>query len=311
MALSELKPFVIENGHNTCYIDSLFMALFYVTSQIDHIFLNCDPDVPSKEILQSYYLQELIKIKFVENIRKHNSIDVTIMNELRNNLYNLGWKNGNIEELMEQQDVNELYVYLIEKLKCTMIEIQRTTISGALPSESDIGRIEKIPFIPLVLPLNKNKVRIKDLLSDWLNNNPVEIKRHIFENGELKTIDVQGLNIIRIKNTPTIMPLSIVRFTNSTTRLHTHVDIQKKIIPLRDHEDIFFSTLEWEIHAIICHKGNTIKSGHYYCLLSVMDKWYIFDDLMVPCLKQVSMDDPKIIEEIGSECVFLIYKASC
>ena len=64
-----MHNFVIEDGYNTSYIDSLFMGLFYTPSLIENIFLNT---LPKK--LDNVYLQEIIKDKYVDIIKSGKSI---------------------------------------------------------------------------------------------------------------------------------------------------------------------------------------------------------------------------------------------
>ena len=93
---------IVENGYNTSYIDSLLIALFYKNSSIIDVLEN-EPTIP-----EVYYLQELIKFKFVNQIKKGYSIFFQSINEIRNYSIIYGWNTkGNIDE---QQSCIEYYI---------------------------------------------------------------------------------------------------------------------------------------------------------------------------------------------------------
>lgn len=302
MTTKEEKIFIVENGFNTCYIDSLLMALFYSPSHIYETMLNCDP-----VDLNFMYFQEIIKTNFIESVRKNNSVLFDTMNEIRNYAFINGWKNDNPDEMIEQQDVNEFYIFLQEHLNTQYIELKRYTVTEGLPSKDDDGTIEKVPFISLQLKQG-TETTIPILLNAWLNDNPVDIKREtINSDGNTVTSNIKGLNIFRLNNIPTFIPLSINRFDSSLlTKITTKVDIKEKIKLFDNSGD--YSNIRWTIHAVICHAGDNLKNGHYYTLLHHSNKWLLFDDMSVPCLKEIEISNTIVVDKIKSECVFIIYR---
>jgi len=309
--MDDEKLFVVENGLNTCYIDSLLMALFYKPSTFLDSLLQTEP-----KNYDYIYLQEIIKNKFVDQVRKNNSVTADIINEIRNYASMCGWlstlpEKDKYDEFFAQQDVNEFYSFLLDSINVPLIEIQRQTICEAEDHQNDIGTIEKIPFINLIAPENKDETSIKELLNTWMNNNTVEnIKREVIGlNGQKKIEYVKGLNIYKIVNVPSFIALSISRFNNvSNNRIQTKINIQKiiKLHHITDPDDK--GGLRWTIHAIICHKGDTLKGGHYYSVLYMGDnKWILFDDMSIPCLSEINIKDIGIMETVKKECVMLIY----
>lgn len=135
---------------------------------------------------------------------------------------------------------------------------------------------ENLSFIPLtLLETNLETETVKNMLLNW-----------------------QTENNSSIFNSPPIIGLSINRFTNTGKKINTNVIIQKKIA-------------EWTFHAAICYKevNQEINQGHYYALLSGNNGiWYIFDDLKIPCIRSVRMDDPVITDMIKKECYFVFYR---
>jgi len=297
----EIKTlFIVENGLNTCYIDSLLMALFYKPSTYLDNLLITEPKDPNY-----IYLQSIIKLKFVDVVRKNISITADVINEIRIFSNICGWKYDMPDELTEQQDVNEFYTFLMDKMNTPLIEIQRQTISEALTDKNDIGSIEKIPFINLHIQENENETSIKELLNIWMNHNPIDVNREIIDDVGIKRLtSVKALNVYRIVNVPMFIGLSLNRFPGGK-RLDTMIDIQKKIkLYQYDSQD----GLRWRIHSVICHKGETPKAGHYYSALFDGDNsWLLFDDQSIPSLKEVNIKDTEISDTIKREAVFAIY----
>lgn len=295
--------FIVKNTGNMCYIDSILMALFYSDSTINNILKT---DV---EDTISLYLQEFIKLNFVEKVKNGVSVQDDSMNMMRDIIFHSGWLNRNCEEYFEQQDVSEFYTFLLNKFGGPLLEIQRSTVYEDDSDGVSSTSLEKIPFIPLHLPISGSNVKIKTLLNSWMHNNYTEVKRDIIlPDGTKTTQNINGLNSYNIINTPNFVGLSINRYTNSTSRNGINVIIQKKISFSSGSN--FYGTHEWIFHAAVCHKGESTKSGHYYTLLADRGGYYIFDDLEVPCLNEVRMDDPVITNMVKKECVFLIYRFS-
>lgn len=289
-----VEPFIVDNAGNTCYIDSLLMGLFYHNTHIERLL---NKDIKSTLGL---YIQEYIKENFINQVRKNKSVTASDMEMFRLLIFQAGWRKNSSsydEELTYQQDVNEFYIFLMELLESDKIEIIRRTITEGMLSDSDNGIKELLPFIPLSLSENGMKITVKEMIHNWLYNNIVDVTRNVEVDKEKM---IKGLATFNMINVPQIISLSINRFNNLGIRIDTSVIIQKKIC---------INTSEWVFHAAICHKGNTLTSGHYYTLISINNtKWYTFNDLDVPCMKEVTMDDPEVTNLIKKECVFLIYR---
>jgi uncharacterized UBP type Zn finger protein len=301
----ESLMFLVENGGNTCYIDSLLMALFYTESHIDAILTK-----PPKQ--DSYvYLQEFIKGCFVDKVRSSQNVTMETINELRYILMNCGWLDA--DELFNQQDVNEFFTFIADKFDITVIELIQQTITDV--DKKETSTIEKMPFIPLSLPYNtelqtciKDRINVTDMFHDWLYKNEVNVQRD-YKNS---TMNVSGLSVYHIHNVPEFVALSINRFPTVEKRVEIDVIIQKKLTPFKHTANPDIKDIEWSFHAAVCHKGDTLRSGHYYSLLfkkkGDKDVWYIFDDQVQPCLEEVNMADKKITNQIKRDCVFLLYQ---
>ena len=114
------SPFIIENAINTCYIDSVLMALFFKSIVGIDSVLNKDLKNGS-----AIYLQEYIKEKFVNAVRNGKSVLMDDMEMIRVLSSHLGWlkKEDNIDEYVKQQDITEYYSFLMD-----IFEIEKITI---------------------------------------------------------------------------------------------------------------------------------------------------------------------------------------
>ena len=297
---SNVQPFIVKNGFNTCYIDSLLMALFAAKSTNDFL-LNKDVEV------EAIYLQEFIKINFVDKVRNNLSVDEEMINNIRLLCIENGWKSESLDEMYEQQDVSEFYSFLLNRLSGNLIEIKRSTISEGLTHKDDKGSIERIPFIPLSIPPGRDYFTVKELINRWMFDNPTELERLVPTTDGQEIKNIMGLNTYNIVNHPNIMAISINRFANINERNNCSIIIQKKINFVINSS--LFNNPVWAFHAAICHVGDNIKSGHYYSLIQNNDgNFYIFDDQKIPCLYHVDMSDPSTTRLIKKDVVFIIYK---
>lgn len=299
-------PIIVQNAGNTCYIDSLLIALFYGEDgdSVDKAslkrLLETDP-----KTADSVYLQEFIKYQFVDCVNSNKSVLEDTMNTMRQLLFTNGWKEES--EIFGQQDVTEFYTYLLDLFNGPLIETMRTTISEGLPNDSDNGQVEKLPFIPLSLPDGCNTVRIMDLLNSWLNDNVSSLKREIYNSGtETTEDDVNALNIYSIVNIPYVIGLGINRFKHIEKRDNADIIMQKKITPSNNLP--YPLQQSWTFRAAICHEGDSPKSGHYYCIVAKDDKFYLFDDLQIPSICEIKMDDPSITTKLKKNVVFILYR---
>jgi hypothetical protein len=187
MITNKSIPFIVEAGLNTSYIDSLFVSMFYKPSYIQDILIDTEKvnDVDTEnenDILDRIYLQDIIYHYFVRNMRNKYTISFQTINELRNQLVYLGWKeNENIVDLFE---IHELYDFLIKKIyKNSLIsfELENNKINNLINTwiNDNLGKykLKDIPkFISIYFDRKKNN-----------NNYLVDIKEGI--NFEKNNID--------------------------------------------------------------------------------------------------------------------------
>jgi hypothetical protein len=186
-----MHNYIIEDGFNTSYIDSLLMALFYTPSIIEKIFLI---DNPKKT--DNIYLQEIIKNKFLEPIRDGKSILSDTINEMRNNIFIYGWLD--YDTICDNQDVINFYTFISELL-ISPIKIQYNKYNEDT-YYIDITKIINNNEMIINNIDNNEMISIKDCYNNWLDNE------------------------IRIINIPPILPFYINRNNNKIK-----INIQKRI----------------------------------------------------------------------------------
>lgn len=283
----------VENGINTCYIDSLLTSLFCFPSSTENI-LSKDVDDTNLIILQGTIME-----KFIKPLRTGELIDADTMMFIRECMHQLGWRSD--EDLFEQQDVSELYSFFCDVFNGEMIKTKRTTYSESIDEKTD-GAEEIIPFISLNLDESQEKTTVINLINKWLYNNECSIKRTIEIDGNEFIDDVKGINTYEIINKPNYLCFGINRFHNDV-KIKTAINISTYIKPFKSDNTYY------QISSAICHKGISYKNGHYYSFLCDNDnkKYYIFDDLKSPSIEEIDITDNEKTLKIGKEIVFLVY----
>jgi hypothetical protein len=184
MITNKMIPFIVEDGLNTSYIDSLFVSMFYKPSYIQNILSDYTNN------LNFLHLQDIIYHYFVHNMRCGYAINSQIMNEIRNYLIYCGWKNDcNIIDIFEVQELFDFIVNGCGNDKITFITNNETPIATN--------------FIHLNVHKNSD---IKTLIDDYITNQlgnyklcklpnfiPIFLDRNLFS-GKINDslIDIQG-----------------------------------------------------------------------------------------------------------------------
>lgn len=268
-----MNCFVVSNGLNTSYIDSVLMALFYSQSHLK-MFLNQYPE-NSKFI----YLQELINDNFVENVRQGYSIESSILNEIRNYSIICGWKNDS--HITDLHNVSDYMKFLMEGIGFGQINFETVEYDQM---EHEI--IKTLSMSHIEIKLNENS-DIKQLLDEWYDNNFIS-KTQTFGN--------------RFREIPLFIPIYFSRQSGSFVQ----IDIKKRI-KFKKNSDPIQNKSSWIIHSIICFSNS--GGGGYYTIINMGNyKWSIFSNDKLPSLIEISLNDPNIASKIKQECVMIIYR---
>jgi hypothetical protein len=268
-----MTTFIIGNGLNTSYIDSLIMALFYKSSCLRYILIQ------NPENSKFMYLQELIDKNFIKNIDSGNSIDPSFINEIRNYSNICGWK--------EHGNITDLYSVL-EYLKFLMAGIGFGNMDMDFIELNNNNKIKTISMNYIFVQIIEN-TDVKILLESWYYSN---IKKIAKKN---KTV------YNKFRDIPIIIPIYFSREQGSTYK----VDIKKKI-KFKNNNDCLQNKACWVIHSIICF-SNSGTSNYYSILNTGLNNWYMFSNDNIPSLTKIKITDPYISEKIKQECVLALY----
>ena len=285
---------VIENGYNTCYIDSLLICMFY-KNDINNIL----ESVPKK--LEGYYLQELIKNKFINPIQRNYSISSNIINEIRNYSVICGWSPEG--DITEQKDCTKYLCFLLDLFNCPQLQFEIFEIKNNIITNNT--QILKMTYLDLTLHKDDS---IKNLIQCWINS-------------KIYSPDINIIHCYKLIDIPQFVICYINRFntefknTYNTEFKNTYkLDIMKRI-KFFNINDLTQKYIKWKIYGIICHKNNissnnnTLASGHYYTVFPSYNKyqWLLFDDNLIPSFQQIDLKNEDTKEKIMIDAIIVIY----
>jgi hypothetical protein len=280
---------VIEDGYNTSYIDSVLICLFY-KQDINFIL----EETPKKQ--EGFYLQELIKNKFVNPIQRNYSITSNIMNEIRNYSVICGWSSdGNITD---NKDCTEYLCFLLDIFNSKPLQFEIFQIENNIIKDNpQIISTQYINLIP------QKDDTIHNLLQYWINS-------------KIFYPDENIIQCYKLVNIPQFIICHINRF-DKNIRNNFKINIMKhiKFFNINDQTQKY---IKWKIHGIICQKNNidlskkknNYEKGQYYSICTTYEKnqWILFDNKMIPSFKIIDLKDETIKEKIMTDVVIVIYK---
>jgi hypothetical protein len=270
--------FMIDDGLNTSYIDTVLVALYYNHTHLNEMLIN----LPEES--KFTYLQEIIKNDIIKPIRKNFSITSSTMNELRNYSFICGWKNN--EDITELFNVVDYMSFLTNGFGSYKIKYDVAEISTKTQSEN-ITSIE-IDYIQSNVSYDTD---IKSLLDVW--------KKSLSKKTSETTSHYKFMEL------PMLIPIYINRHSNGTQINNCKIDINQKIKFTKNNNKMQ-SDMSWSIHSIICF--SKYNGGHYYSIISTDDTWYIFNNSKIPSLSPIDMYNDNNSNKIKQECVIVLYR---
>lgn len=277
-----MSSFVVANGLNTSYIDSLLMALFYKQSHL-RSFLNQYPE-QSKFL----YLQELINDNFIYNAKHGYSVDSSIINEIRNYSIVCGWKDsGNITDLYS---VTDYLKFLMDGIGFGQIDFEFVECN-----EIDGEKVKSISVNYIDTTINEH-TDTKILLENWYDS-------HVKTKSDNHDKHIKLLILCRrFKEIPFIIPIYFSRTQGSIYQ----VDIKKRI-KFKKNSDTTQNKTSWIIHSLICFSNS--GGGNYYSVINTEDnQWFMFTNDKLPSLIKITISDPDISNRLKQECILAIYR---
>lgn len=274
---SDKIPCVIEGGYNTSYITSLLSAFFYKENEhLKSILLN-QPNNNS-----GYYLQELIKVNYIEPIRKHYTIKSDILNEIRNYLLINGFlSKENIMNSFKIQSITELYIFLSEYLNSQKMEFDISKIKDGKLIETD--NLHKLSMIEL--KVNNKNTSIRELFLNWITTTLLKEQEEYY--------------CYKLKDVPSYLCFYLKREKQEE---NTMIDIMNKIKFFKN-SDPTQNYIKYIIHSLICFDGK----NYYACMIGYNNKWIMLNENKIPSMQHISMADDEITEKIKKEVMFVVY----
>lgn len=267
---------IVANGFNTSYIDSLLMAIFYKSSHLKSLLTQ----YPEKS--KFIYLQELISSNFLQNIKNGYSVDISIINEIRNYSIICGWKEN--ENITMLYPVTEYLTFLMNGIGFGQIDFEFVEFDNM---ENEKVKTLSMNYIDVPILSNTN---VKSLLDIWYNTN---IKNY-------QSIPHKIL-CNKFKEIPIMIPIYFNRKKGTVYQ----VDIKKRI-KFKKNNDSTQLKSSWIIHSLICCSNST---GNYYTILNNdKDDWIIFSNEKMPSLIKIDLFDEMNANIIKQECVLAIYR---
>ncbi|KAJ2881370.1 hypothetical protein H4R27_004130 [Coemansia aciculifera] len=164
----------VNSGGTTCYIDSLLMALFGAQSSCDGL-LYMRGDLGSEAANQLQAVCRLV----VNYLRAGELVDASLIEEVRTVLHSCGWLGDDNgcppANRYTQQDVSELYMFLMERLQMPYLPLEVRMVHGADYDEAD-SRMVTQRVLELSLPDDDSDSLEQPLLLQSL------LERYFFDN---------------------------------------------------------------------------------------------------------------------------------
>ncbi|KAJ2385907.1 hypothetical protein GGI23_006615, partial [Coemansia sp. RSA 2559] len=176
--LYEINPQIqtsgaVNAGGTSCYIDSLFMALFGAQTSYDALLYMRD--------LRSEPANKLLAISrlFVNFMRAGELIDVWLVEEMRGALFACGWLGGEPStKAIGQQDASELYMFLMDALQMPYLPLEMRMVHGADHDAADCKmvaqRMAELAFPEDSTMADDPPLLLQALLESYFFDNRVE-----------------------------------------------------------------------------------------------------------------------------------------
>jgi hypothetical protein len=264
----------LENNKNSCYMHSLFVALFHKRgSWIERQVLKPVSNNSAKAVQDQ--LQKVIKGMHEESV-------ATTCEDLRMVLHA-----GDNEEEEEDRWIDKPLSPMDILTKLEQLNIIKS--DNVERTVEVYGQINKTS--PLVLTSRRTEVAeiVIDITSDSLKESgkvPLKVDEFVKKNKMVTAANLVGTGGVTYNYVTTVIkhlsaPMLIVhvhrRVLGRVTKLTVPV-IPSEVIMLKKN------TVPLSLSSIIIHKGNDI-TGHYTCFYKCANDWYYFDDIKPESVK--------------------------
>jgi hypothetical protein len=292
--LKDKNQLNISNENNSCYIDSLLVALFHFKNRVIYnmFFKNKLEHKYALRIQEElYYIYKYINNKDdIENkqcnmIRKY--LEKYYRDLLKINENNRIFFNNRDNWITKQIDVFELITYLDK-----IFDFKNNIYVKDGNNKYKRNLIYEVSSLYL---MGKSKFDISSIIPNRIDTYNFD-KKNYFKNSKGKLIKHydKEYNILKTNG---VLLVEIYRNIGDETKLATKIIYPNTIKIEGDKKEL-------KLRSIILHKGDTVENGHYTALLKRNGKTYEYDDINEVKLNEITAEYEK---KMRKNIVCLVY----
>ena len=293
--LKDNKEINISNEHNSCFIDSLLVALFHFKNRVIYNMFfrinKLEHRYAQRIQTELYNIYEYInKSKDIEN-KKCNMIRKYLEKYYRElvkiNENNRIFFNNRDNWQTQQIDVFELITYFDK--------IFNFKLNVKIRDGDNKYKKNMIQEISSSYLMGKSKLDISTLIPNRLDRYDFDSNNY-YKNSKGKLIKYyeKEYNILKTNG---VLIIEIYRNFGDETKLATKIVYPNTMKISGDKKEL-------KLRSIILHKGETVESGHYTALLKRNGKTYEYDDIRDTKVKEIT---PEYEKSMRKDIVCLIY----
>ena len=264
---------------NSCYMDSLFVALFIgdIDKKIYNLIVNNNSTNPNVIKIRT-------QLKQIYNVITGKTYKETTCSRLRHNINSFFKEyqaaNPNAEETewkRSQVDPTRLMEFLGIIFNTPYMVTERISTYGSLTKKiiskdliTGANRKEKSTFIHTIssdIIMGKKKILLKNIFPNRKEIVHLDRDNLYNINGTMVSTKIKKINVL---SAPLIY-INIDRLVVGMEKLDT------VIVPFQKLK-LIDNKLPLYLKSILVHRGNA-GGGHYVCVFECKDNWYLYDDL--------------------------------
>lgn len=290
------KEINISNENNSCFIDSLLVALFHFKNRVIYnMFFRIKHKLEHKyaQKIQSelYYIYKYInrnddiENKLCNMIRKY--LEKYYRELIRINENNRIFFNSRDNWLTHQIDIFELITYFDK--------IFEFNYNVKIRDGDNTYKKNMIHEISSSYLIGKSKLNISTLIPNRRDRYEFDSNNY-YKNSKGKLIKhyEKDYNIVKTNG---VLIIEIYRNVGNENKLTTKIVYPNTIKISGDKKELL-------LRSIILHKGNTVEFGHYTALLKMNGKTYEYDDIKETKLTEIT---PEYEKKMRKNVVCLVY----